>query len=302
MWLKVWENLPRHPKTSRLMALLEIPRAHAVGVLTCFWLWARQYAKSGDVSGFTPSELADAAMWHGDSVRFVGALESAGFLDPLDPGEYGFIIHDWEDYGGKDVKAAADASRRQKEKREREKQGERDVTVTSRERHAEGLPLRHATDQTRQEQSIKEETTTRLTPEEEAAKDAFFRLNGWWAKMQGQVDTYSRDWEPLRAALALPGMTVDRIARELDPIIEAKRKKGEKIGSFSYCLKVLESLVHRERVAVAGAAGGLSSLSPSARVVDKPQIQDEDHYHFLVRAGIFNPGDWANANEFEGAF
>lgn len=102
-WIELHQELPGHPKTKRVARLLNIPIAHAVGHLTCLWLWCLSYAKDGDLSAYTAEDIADAAGWGGDPDAFVGALAEApedrhGFIEAIGDALH---VHDWHQYGGK---------------------------------------------------------------------------------------------------------------------------------------------------------------------------------------------------------
>lgn len=107
-WLKVYDDLPRHPKTTRLIRLLKIDRPQAVGHLVCLWSWAFSYAESGDLNKFTNDDLADAAHWPGDAGEFVKALKDAGWLD-------GRAIHDWDEYAGPYMRERTRSRKRKQE-------------------------------------------------------------------------------------------------------------------------------------------------------------------------------------------
>jgi len=74
---------------------LSISLPQAIGHLHLLWWWALEYAEHGDLSAFDAADIADAAMWEGDSAAFVQALTTAGFMDADQR------IHDWQDYAGR---------------------------------------------------------------------------------------------------------------------------------------------------------------------------------------------------------
>lgn len=96
MWIEVHQSLPRHPKLIRFASRLKIARPVAVGHLTCLWLWAMDYAPSGDLSRFDAAEIAAGAEWTGSSDELIEALISAGFVERETR-----CLHDWAEYGGK---------------------------------------------------------------------------------------------------------------------------------------------------------------------------------------------------------
>ncbi|MBK6664457.1 MAG: hypothetical protein IPG47_17470 [Thermoflexaceae bacterium] len=99
-WIKSYQDLGRHPKTSRLARTLGISRPAAIGHLHLLWWWALDYAKDGDLGIYDAGEVADACLWDQDAEAFVEALVTAGWLDADPSGEH-WRIHSWEEHGGK---------------------------------------------------------------------------------------------------------------------------------------------------------------------------------------------------------
>jgi hypothetical protein len=107
-WVESHQELLNHPKTNKLVRLLDISDVEAVGHLHCLWWWAMDYAQDGDLSCYDAADIADAAHWKGDTQQFLDALcncgpgEKAGLVER---GEEGSLrIHDWDKYGGKLLK------------------------------------------------------------------------------------------------------------------------------------------------------------------------------------------------------
>lgn len=95
-WIELHQTLPTNKKTVRLKNLLRIKTPQAVGHLCILWLWALDNAPDGDLSGFSPEEIAEFSCWQGKNPGdFVGALVQAGFIDS------DMMIHDWYEYAGK---------------------------------------------------------------------------------------------------------------------------------------------------------------------------------------------------------
>src|SRR6478609_2825650 len=92
------QELARHPKTRKAARLLECSVPTVIGHLHLLWWWALDYAQDGDLAAYEPADVAEGALWDGDPARFVDALTTAGFLDPVD-GQ--LCIHDWHDYAGR---------------------------------------------------------------------------------------------------------------------------------------------------------------------------------------------------------
>lgn len=139
-WIESHQSLGRHPKLKRLAKLLDVSLPTAVGHLHYLWWWALDFAESGDLSNFTPEELAAEALWEGDPQRFVGSLREAGFLDANGQ------LHDWDEYTGRLVDKRQTNRERQRAYRERKRITQKarehngDVTVTSPLRHGATVP------------------------------------------------------------------------------------------------------------------------------------------------------------------
>ena len=97
-WIESHQELARHPKTKRLARATGITTPAAIGHLHLLWWWALDYAQSGELTGYTDDDIADAACWDGDPVIFTEALVEAGFIDR---DEDALHIHDWQDYAGR---------------------------------------------------------------------------------------------------------------------------------------------------------------------------------------------------------
>ena len=99
--VRVYVDLPDHPKARALAARLEVALPHACGLLVCLWTWARTHARTGELPGASPSDLARWCRYDGDPETLVLALLAScpghrrGFLEPL-PGGAGFRLVGWE--------------------------------------------------------------------------------------------------------------------------------------------------------------------------------------------------------------
>lgn len=127
-WIEVHQSLPPHRKIKRLKRTLKIKTAQAVGHVVMLWLWALDNAPEGRLDGLDPEDLAEAAEWQGDPVKFVDALQECGFVDE---GE-SLLIHDWQEYGGRlqDQRKDRAAQNRERQKRYRDKQKDHNGNVT----------------------------------------------------------------------------------------------------------------------------------------------------------------------------
>lgn len=136
-WIEVHQSLPSHRKIKRLKRTLKIKTAQAVGHVVMLWLWALDNAPEGRLDGLDPEDLAEAAEWQGDPVKFVDALRECGFVDE---GE-SLLIHDWQEYGGRLQGQRKDraAQNRERQKRYRDKQKEHNGNVTETQDNATTL-------------------------------------------------------------------------------------------------------------------------------------------------------------------
>lgn len=92
---------PSHPKTFALAEALGIPRAHAVGLLELLFHFTAQYCPAGDVGRFEDKRIAAALDWRGSADKLVGALASAGWLDPHPAAR--LVVHDWAEHADRTV-------------------------------------------------------------------------------------------------------------------------------------------------------------------------------------------------------
>ena len=120
-WIESHQELRNHPKTKRLARELRISVAAAIGHLHCLWWWATDYAPDGDLTEYEDWEIADAALYEGKNTeKFKDALIFAGFLDNINGR---LLLHDWNDYAGKNLQQRQKA--REKTQRYRDRQNAR---------------------------------------------------------------------------------------------------------------------------------------------------------------------------------
>lgn len=98
-WIESHQTLRDHPKLSDLAHRLGISKAQAIGHLQMLWWWCINYAQDGDISRFTPIQIAAACDWGGDPETLIQHLTASGFIDsePL-------RVHDWLDFCGDLIK------------------------------------------------------------------------------------------------------------------------------------------------------------------------------------------------------
>lgn len=120
--------LPRHPKLRRLATVLGVPRTQALGILASLWAAVLELAPDGDLSGWTPDDVADCAMWSDDSARLWEALVLTGWV--VLEGEAAHI-HDWRDHTGGTLWRRSLARERQRKRRVAERDSSDTMSVTS---------------------------------------------------------------------------------------------------------------------------------------------------------------------------
>ena len=104
-WIKVYKDLPEHPKSDELAARLGDERAWTYVVQ--MWFWVAKTRPDGELAGVPDSMIASKAGWRGDPATFVEALFQSGFID----GHEGVrSVHNWLFYQQKH------AERREKDK------------------------------------------------------------------------------------------------------------------------------------------------------------------------------------------
>lgn len=93
-----------HLKFEMLSSELELPKWQVIGVLESLWLFAQYHAVDGNLSDFTPKQVAAWFGWKGDAGKLIEALVNAGWLDRSGSGD--LTIHDWSDHAPNWVKGA----------------------------------------------------------------------------------------------------------------------------------------------------------------------------------------------------
>ncbi|OHD19272.1 MAG: hypothetical protein A2Y38_23795 [Spirochaetes bacterium GWB1_59_5] len=90
--IRICISLPRHRKYKKLKRILA---CEPMLYLVIFWGTVAEQAPTGILSGWSESDVEDAAEWDGEpSVLFHG-LRASGFLDVVDGG---FCPHNWAEH------------------------------------------------------------------------------------------------------------------------------------------------------------------------------------------------------------
>ena len=88
-----------HPKTRKLMRLLNLKRYQAVGILEAMWHYTAQYAKQGDVGRVGIEEMAEWIEWPSEQTdELAKALVECGWLDIHPDKSIGYVVHDWDEH------------------------------------------------------------------------------------------------------------------------------------------------------------------------------------------------------------
>lgn len=90
------DNAPEHPKMHALAERLNIPHAHAVGIMEMLWHLATRFAPAGDIGRYSAAYIAKQLSWTGDPDELVAALVEVRWLDPHD--QHIYIVHDWPEH------------------------------------------------------------------------------------------------------------------------------------------------------------------------------------------------------------
>lgn len=100
-WYKAYANLKGHPKRFRLEEKLGIDGVAAIGYIHLFFAHVCEYAQDGDLTNFTPKEIARACEWKGDADVFYTALLDVGFIEKT---LHHVIAHDWYEENSRFIK------------------------------------------------------------------------------------------------------------------------------------------------------------------------------------------------------
>lgn len=193
LFVPVYESLLRSVKLARLSKALTKDRFTLTGHLIALWTWCLSGLPRVDYA-LTPQEIARAAEWPARGAdRFANALAEAGFLDPVDDG---FVIHDWEEYGGKVVKA------KQRDRDRHRDQGDSSTETPGNFRGISSL------DETRRDETTRDETRR-----EDTTRDLLIAPNG--ASMECAVAFAIGIFEQLNLNPPSRELIADYVARGL---------------------------------------------------------------------------------------
>lgn len=189
-YIELHQALFDHRKTIIAAALLEVQEVHLVGHLAALWSWCLDNAPDGILPD-SSRVIARGARWIGDADALISGLTKAGFVERTDAG---FVIHDWEHYGGKMIeKRRANAAKqaRYRERHADDAPPNNDVTVTK--------PSRDALEKSREEK--RRVTKPPQSPKgDEYSADFEERFWAHYPKGRGSKQAAFRLWQRLSAA------------------------------------------------------------------------------------------------------
>jgi hypothetical protein len=90
-------NTIEHPKMMHLMALLDVKRYEAVGIMETLWHFTARYARDGNLAKFGPKMIAAAIGWTEDADVLLAKIAEAGWLDKSQDGKV-LYVHDWHEH------------------------------------------------------------------------------------------------------------------------------------------------------------------------------------------------------------
>lgn len=94
-YLKVHVDLFEHEKTLLVAELLKTEPLYIGAHLISLWTWTIGNRLNGKLEGMTPGQIALAAKWKGDPLKFLNALQTAKYIDN------DLSVHNWDKYAGK---------------------------------------------------------------------------------------------------------------------------------------------------------------------------------------------------------
>lgn len=120
-WIEYHTQLRDHWKIQRLADHLEVEYHHALGIVSCLWLWCVDYASDGDISRFSDSEIRRGVRTNLE--KFCkNLLKNCELIDDKER------INDWKKHG---IKLLESNRLRQKKHRLQSRYGNVTVTPTN---------------------------------------------------------------------------------------------------------------------------------------------------------------------------
>jgi hypothetical protein len=198
-----------HPKTIRFTQILNHPFADVF--LVRLWEWCMVYAQDGDISHYTPHEIAQAVGYDGDADDLITAMHESGYLDDG-------VIHNWLERGraGYVFSERGKAATRQQRKRDRDSMS-RGRNATSRAVTSCHGASQKITKKRREEKSKEEKRQTLLRkPDGSRVRknggypDDFERFWLAYPKKRNKGDAL-KAWKKLKPSVAMVDLLVEAV-------------------------------------------------------------------------------------------
>lgn len=225
-WIESHQELVNHPKAKRFKRKLNVSEHEAVGILHYFWWWALDFAQDGDITDFTPDDVADGCRYNGDSKLFLESLIESGFVDEV---EGRLMLHEWMQYGGKLIAWRVSNAEKQKAYRDRNRNkqdNKGNVTVTDESRdYDEGG-------------YVPEVTVTVTEKNIITTREVQIQILNLYCSLHNKLDIHikTKDREQMMK-LASSEIPLDFI---MDTMQKVFKSRGEQIHGFGYYSPIIE--------------------------------------------------------------
>lgn len=154
----VHQSLINHRKLVAAAEILGMEEVHLMGHLVSLWIWCLDNAPGG-ILPESIRAIAKGAQWDREPALFTSAMKVSGFFDVADTGH--FIIHDWDQGGGKLEATRKLTAERVRRFRERNATSNDDVTESNALHPVTcNAPVTHI-EKSREEKNIEENTRER---------------------------------------------------------------------------------------------------------------------------------------------
>lgn len=117
MYIELHDTFVDHRKVRRMSKDVSLPPVHVRGHLVTLWLNVLRHATDGNLSDWTPDDIAAYADWDGDAQAFVDALVRCEWL--VERSNH-LEVNDWREYAEHLKSADRKATDRERKKAERE--------------------------------------------------------------------------------------------------------------------------------------------------------------------------------------
>jgi hypothetical protein len=132
-WIRVDVNLPRHPKSLLLSALLNIPKAYAY--VQEVWMYCSNHARDGRIEKRLLPIVEQLVDWRGTPGALIAAAVEVGFADW--DGDT-LVVHKWKDRQGDHIAQAVKEIEIKREKRAQAKAERQAGAAAAAPQHSRG--------------------------------------------------------------------------------------------------------------------------------------------------------------------